>query len=398
MKTRNTYKLAMIFIIIPFFGIAQVGYPFILTGKVADYQGMVDNIIYLKFKQNGKEIKDSTKLLNGAYTFKGQISYPARAIIQLKVVDSIEKYHSRTRLLRDYAHEFYIDKGQLVANAMEKLSSTVVMGSKADDDRQELSAKLAPYLVASGKIYKESAVANKNKDSVARVNFSKKRSKIQDQIDSVKKAYLFSHAQSGTAMDLLQEYTRTILEPSEIAPVFSKLQPALKASAEGQDYLKRIEQSKGSAIGTVAPDFTLKDKSGNEVSLSSLKGKLILIDFWGSWCGPCRATHPHLRKLYAEYKSKGFEILGVSNERGNRQDENYKKWVAAMDEDKMEWVNVLNDKNKGDKADGVLNRYSVSAFPTKILIDKEGRIIKRFVGSGSKAQEELDKLLQDKLH
>ncbi|WP_316792189.1 TlpA disulfide reductase family protein [Pedobacter frigoris] len=396
MKIRNMLSIALV--LAPLLGAAQAGNPFTLTGKVADYQRVVDNTIYLKFKQNGKEIKDSTKLVNGTYTFKGQISYPVKAIIQLKVADSVEKYHASTRILKDYAHEFYIDKGKLIASAPEKLNSTVVKGSKADDDRQELSAKLAPYYATSNKIYKEEgSPAYKNKDSVAIANYTKKSYKIQDHIDSVKKAYLFSHVQSGTVMELLQEYTRTILEPTEIEPFFSKVQPAIKASTEGQAYAKRIEQSKATALGAAAPDFTLKDKNGKEISLSSMKGKLILLDFWGSWCGPCRATHPHLKKLYAEYKSKGFEIFGVSNELSNNQDENYKKWVTAMDEDKMEWVNVLNDKSKGDKADGVLSKYSVSAFPTKVLIDKDGRIIKRLVGSGLKSQEELDKLLEAKL-
>jgi thiol-disulfide isomerase/thioredoxin len=397
MKTINILSVA--FLLAPLLGTAQTGNPFILSGKVEDYKRATDNTIYLAFKQNGKEIKDSTKLVNGTYTFKGQVFYPTKATIQLKVADSVEKYHTRTRILKDYVHEFYIDKGQLIANAPEKLNSTVVKGSKADDDRQELKAKLDPYNATTTKIYKEEgAQAYKNKDSLAIANYTKKLFKIYDQIDSVKRVYLFSHPQSGTIMDLLEEYTRTILEPAEIEPLFSKIQPAINASLEGQTYAKRIEQSKVTAIGAKAPNFILKDKNGKEISLSAMKGKLILLDFWGSWCGPCRATHPHLKKLYAEYKSKGFEIFGVSNELNNNQEENYKKWVAAMDQDKMEWVNVLNDKSKSDKTDGVLSKYSISAFPTKILIDRDGRIIKRLVGSGLKAQEDLDKLLQDKLN
>ncbi|TKC06642.1 AhpC/TSA family protein [Pedobacter polaris] len=397
MKNRNMLSIALV--LAPLLGAAQAGNPFTIMGKVADYQRVVDNTIYLKFKQNGKETKDSVKLINGTYTFKGKVSYPVKAVIQLKVADSVEKYHASTRTLKDYAHDFYIDKGQLMAHAPEKLNSTVIKGSKADDDRQELKAKLDPYYAASNKIYKEEgSAAYKSKDSVAIANYTKKSYRIQDQIDSVKKAYLFSHVQSGTVLDLLQEYTRTILEPSEIQPFFNKIQPSIKASAEGQAYSKRIEQSKVTALGAAAPDFILKDKNGKEISLSSMKGKLILLDFWGSWCGPCRDTHPHLKKLYAAYKSKGFEIFGVSNELSNNQEENYNKWVKAMDEDKMEWVNVLNDKSKGDKANGVLSKYSVTAFPTKILIDKDGRIIRRLVGSGVKSQEELVKLLQDKLH
>lgn len=385
-------------VLAPLFGAAQTNDSYTLTGKVADYQRVVDNTIYLKFKQNGKEIKDSAQLLNGNYTFKGKVSYPVKAIIQLKVADSIEKYHARTRILKDYAHEFYIDQGTLIAIGPEKLNSTIIKGSKADDDRQKLKAKLDPYYAAGSKIYKEEgSAAYKTKDSLAIANYTKKSYKIQSDIDSVKKAYLFNHPHSGMMLDMLQEYTRTLLEPSEIEPLFNKIQPRLKTSPEGEAYKKRIEQSRATALGAAAPDFILKDKNGKDISLSSMKGKLILLDFWGSWCSPCRATHPHLRKLYAEYKSRGFEIFGVSNELSNNQEENYNKWVKAMDEDKMEWVNVLNDKNKSDKADGVLSKYSVSAFPTKVLIDRNGRIIKRLIGSGLKAQEELDQLLRSNL-
>jgi thiol-disulfide isomerase/thioredoxin len=391
MKTRN--MLSIILVLAPLLGAAQAGNTFTLSGKVGDYQRAGDHTIYLKFKQNGKEIKDSAKLVNGSYTFKGQISYPVKAIIQLKVADSVEKYHASTRILKDYAHEFYIDKGTLLANAQEKLNSTVVKGSKADEDRQELKEKLDPYYAASSRIYKEEgAPAYKNKDSLAIANYTKKSYKIQRQIDSVKKAYLFSHPQSGTILDLLSEYTRTILEPAEIEPLFVQIQPALKVSTEGLAYAKRIEQAKTTALGVKAPDFKLKDRNGKEVSLSSLKGKLVLLDFWGSWCFPCRSTHPHLRKLYAEYKDKGFEIFGVASERGTPE-ENYKKWTAALDQDQMTWVNVLAEKGEKDKP-AVTSQYSVNAYPTKVLISKEGRIVKKFVGSGEANASELDKLVE----
>ena len=390
---KNSNILSIAFVLAPLLGAAQAGNPFMLSGKVADYKRAVNNNIYLKFKQNGKEFIDSTKLVNGAYTFKGTISYPVKAILQLKVADSVEQYHKQTRILKDYAHEFYMDKGKLIANAAEKLNSTIVKGSAADADRQELRILLDPLYKTSSKLYdQEGRKAYENKDSAAIARYTRKSYKVQDQIDSVKKAYLFSHPQSGTVLDLLAEYTRTILEPAEIAPLYAQIQPALKASAEGLAYAKRIEQARTTALGAKAPDFRLKDRNGKEVSLSSLKGKLVLLDFWGSWCFPCRSTHPHLRKLYAEYKDKGFEILGVASERGTPE-ENYKKWTAALDQDLMTWVNVLSEK--GDKDQPVVtNQYSVNAYPTKVLINKEGFIVKKFVGSGEANAHALDELVK----
>jgi len=390
MNSKLIYVFALM--LAPLFGAAQIGNPFTLTGKVSDYKRAVDQTIYLKFKQNGKEIIDSTKLNDGTYTFKGRIAYPVIAVIQLKVADSVEKYHARTRLLKDYAHEFYMDEGKISANATQKLNSTIVKGSKADEDRQELKAKLDPYYAANSKAYKEEgAPAYKNKDSLGIANYTRKRSKIDFQIDSVKKAYLFSHPQSGTALDMLNEYTRVILEPSEIEPLFKQALPEIKASTEGQAFAKRITSSKATALGAVATDFTLKDRNGKAVSLASLKGKLVLLDFWGSWCFPCRQTHPHLRKLYAEYKDRGLEILGVANERGKPED-NYKKWTAALDQDQMSWINVLNEQAEEGKL-SVSEKYNVSAYPTKILINKNGIIVKKFVGSSEVNAKALDDLV-----
>ncbi|MNY32363.1 Thiol-disulfide oxidoreductase ResA [compost metagenome] len=118
----------------------------------------------------------------------------------------------------------------------------------------------------------------------------------------------------------------------------------------------------------------------------------MLLDFWGSWCFPCRSTHPHLRKLYADYKDKGFEILGVASERGTPE-ENYKKWTAALDQDQMTWVNVLAEKGDKDKP-AVTSQYSVNAYPTKVLINKEGFIVKKFVGSGEANAHALDELVK----
>ncbi len=353
-------------------------------------------MIYLKFAQNGVSLIDSAKLSNGEYSFSGEIMYPTKATIQLKVADSVERYHRQTRFLRDYAHEFYIDGGHLVANAPKKMNSTIVQGSAADSDRQRLDALLKPLYTSNDKLYKEYGDrAYREKDSVAIAAYLKQSYATSGKIDSIEKDFLFSHPQSGIALDLLQDYTRSMLEFSEIAPFFVQLQPALRNSVEGQKYTERLQQAQKTAKGTVAPDFTLKDREGREVSLSSLKGKVILLDFWGSWCFPCRQTHPHLRELYAMHRDKGFEILGVANERGD-ESQNYKKWTQALDEDQMTWVNLLGTA-KGGRGPDVPSIYSVSAYPTKVLIGRDGNIIKRFVGSGKEAADELDKLLAELL-
>jgi peroxiredoxin len=131
------------------------------------------------------------------------------------------------------------------------------------------------------------------------------------------------------------------------------------------------------AVGDKAKEITLPDTKGNTISLSSLKGKIVLIDFWASWCGPCRRSVPELKKVYSKYQSKGFEIYGIS------LDADKNDWMQALKEDKINWIRV-NDL-KGETA-GIWN---VAYIPTVYLLDKEGKIL-----AINPSHEELDALLR----
>ena len=119
---------------------------------------------------------------------------------------------------------------------------------------------------------------------------------------------------------------------------------------------------------------------GNPIDFNALKGKYVLIDFWGSWCRPCRASHPHLKELYAKYKDKGFEIVGVAQEHSPTRDESRKLWTDAIEKDGLTWLQVLDNENI--KQFDAVSSYGVTAFPTKILLDRDGNIIGRYVGNG----------------
>jgi len=118
--------------------------------------------------------------------------------------------------------------------------------------------------------------------------------------------------------------------------------------------------------GKVAPDFTLNDTKGKPVTLSSLRGKIVLLDFWASWCGPCRRENPNVKKLYSKYKSKGFEVIGVSLDRKRAP------WLAAIQKDELPWIHVSDVK--GWKC-APAQLYKVRSIPATFLLDKEGRII-----------------------
>jgi peroxiredoxin len=147
----------------------------------------------------------------------------------------------------------------------------------------------------------------------------------------------------------------------------------------------QLESSKSFIIGAEAPDFTQKTPEGEDLSLSDLRGKVVLIDFWASWCGPCRKENPKVVKLYEKYKDQGFEILGVS------LDKDKKRWTQAIDKDGLEWKHVSDLKGWKNQ---VAQTYSVRSIPHTVLLDAEGNIIARNLRS--KALEiQLEKIFKE---
>jgi peroxiredoxin len=146
-----------------------------------------------------------------------------------------------------------------------------------------------------------------------------------------------------------------------------------------RDFIEEIEKLRRLAIGSPAPDISLPDPDGNIVRLSSLKGSYVLIDFWASWCGPCRKENPNVVRLYEQYHDQGFEIFGVSLDRKAED------WVKAIKDDGLTWVQVSDLKYFESEA---AREYNINAIPATVLLDKDGNII---------AKNLRGKMLEDKL-
>jgi peroxiredoxin len=131
------------------------------------------------------------------------------------------------------------------------------------------------------------------------------------------------------------------------------------------------------SVGEKAAEISLPDQKGNNINLSSLQGKVVLIDFWASWCGPCRRSEPELKKLYEKYQSKGFEIYGIS------VDEDKFAWKSAIKQDRINWLHVNDDKGL------VASKWNVMFIPNTYLLDKTGRVV-----AVNPSHEELGQLIQ----
>ena len=151
----------------------------------------------------------------------------------------------------------------------------------------------------------------------------------------------------------------------------SSLEKVKSSSADipnKEEFVKHIESKLVLTKGNVAPDFTLPTPEGETISLSSLRGKYVLIDFWASWCGPCRAENPNVVKVYQKYKKDGFEILGVS------LDKDKERWLSAIEKDGLVWKH--GSDLKFWQSD-VAQLYGVTGIPFTVLVDKNGIIIEK---------------------
>ncbi len=178
--------------------------------------------------------------------------------------------------------------------------------------------------------------------------------------------YVKSHGSSFVAPVVLWNELAWSMDVPEMEPLVKGFDTTIQRSGYIALLKKRIETLKKVAIGNPAPDFTMNDTLGNPQKLSSYFGKVLLVDFWASWCGPCRRENPNLVAAFKEYSPRGFDILGVS------LDKKKDRWIKAIGDDKLSW-HQLSDLQGWNNV--VAKQYGIRSIPSNILLDKNGTII-----------------------
>jgi peroxiredoxin len=179
-------------------------------------------------------------------------------------------------------------------------------------------------------------------------------------------------------------FIQRIASGEQIKSLHAKLPASLKQHDNVDKVMKDIAIKESIQPGKVAPDFTLKTPEGKDLSLTDLRGQIVLVDFWASWCKPCRASFPHMKDLYKKYHKKGFEILGITN------DTNHKAWKKAIKDDGIPWLNVADEFPIKHSPAKVISEYGMDYLPSTVLIDKEGVIIAKLLHG-----DELDHKLEE---
>ncbi|WP_207531792.1 TlpA disulfide reductase family protein [Desertivirga arenae] len=373
--------------------------PFTLMGKI---KGQSSGYIRLFYSVGEEYKKDSAAIINGAFRFKGTLIEPTMAYIMGGTTSpAMGDPNTASFFIEPQAQEI-----ELIAGDFANLKVT---GSKTQLEYQELERlkkkqkeKLKPISAAYNKANMEYMAAVKAKEpEVKQEALKAKATAIKDQMDPyyeeigrIDNEYVRTHPDSYlTAYSL--RFRISQMKVDEAKAVYENLTPRIKESSNGKLIAEEIKKLEAGSSGAVASLFSTSDINGQPLSLADFKGKnYVLLDFWASWCVPCRKGNPHLLSLYRKYKDKGLEIVGVSDD-----DSNLEAWRKAIDKDEIGvWKHVLRGLKRTstgfDRSNDISEAYGIHSLPTKILIDKDGIIVGRY-GGGGENDEAMEKKLAE---
>jgi len=339
--------------------------------------------VYLQYMANGEWKTDSIKPQDGKYHFNGRLAEPQAGRLRVKYFAGSDGKIPATNNKKDIV-AIFLEKGKINVSSLDSFSNIKVSGSEAHTEYIKLNNSLKPFNDKIEALYVIYSEHRKNKDSL---NIKK----TQDEIDFVTKErnetvyaeYVRNHPKSPLALYAVRQYAGWDIDPDKTEPLFNSLPLATRNWPSAIELKELIELAKNTGIGRIALDFTQNDTLGKPITLSSFRGKYLLIDFWASWCGPCRRENPNVVKAFHKYRDKGFHILGVSLDRPGQKE----KWMKAIHDDRLAWTQVSDLKFWENE---VAKQFGISAIPQNLLLDPEGKIIAKNLRG-----EELDKKLEE---
>jgi len=359
---------------------AQKG--FTIQGKVSELKAPAKAV--LNYVYDDKKVSDSIIFNNGQFDFSGKVNYPGYAEIYIyrDTMENVEGPRKNTEHLK-----FYLENSVITIRAKDSIQHATVDGSTTDRENRILLALQQPYVDirdSLARIYR-SLTPEQRKDTAWQATLRRTMQSMVHGYDSTTLAFTYSHTNSFLGLAGFQYLELAYnFNPDTAAVRFARFSKEQRESVYGKKLQAMIDNAQKTGIGKMATDFTETDSTGRKVSLADFRGRYVLLDFWASWCGPCRAENPNYLRAYNKYKEKNFAILGVSLDEGKDRG----KWLKAVQDDHLPWTQVSELKGFQSKA-AIL--YSVGAIPTNFLIDPSGKIIGKNL-RGEELQRRLQQL------
>jgi peroxiredoxin len=349
---------------------------------VGTMEGMEDTTVELiAMGQSGGTVLAQTSLQDGRFTLNGTVEHPLYAA--LKFVGPNKYIY------------FWIEASEISISADAKVEA---------DNSRELAATITgsmeqtlmqEYLGKHREFYSEVselvAKMREAEDPEERAHLDEKVTEARDKARARTSEYILNFARKNNDAFVAVYAMRTEINDVyndiwELDGILDGFTDRVKESEYYKDNRERLDYLMKIQPGQPAPGFTLATLEGTDVSLSDYRGKIVLIDFWASWCQPCIAAIPDMKKIYEKYQAKGFEIIGIST------DTNRDAWLRSLEQHKIPWISVIDVRPEGVLKSTVATDYSVSFLPTLIMIDKEGTIMAKNV-----TKEEIEKYLTEML-
>jgi len=362
---------------------------YILNGAITGAtDGPVTLIVYNPIDRTSETI-DSAVISDETFEMKGKIEHPDMVTLRINDSTSLPFFLENSRIsvttdIHQKRERFQALKAEITGSALQDLYQEQLDKEEAlvNDERFK---KLNELSKAYGEAQRSRDIelAKKIKEEMdAHQDLSNTR---VEELMALKMDFVQQHGATAAAPAVLgYQFSERNFNLEEMEEVLAMMTEDAKHTKYYQYFDNEYQMIKRTSPGGVAPEFTLKTPEGKELSLSETKGKYVLLDFWASWCKPCRESYPHLKKVYSKYKDKGFEVLAISN------DSDHEAWKKAIEEDQTKWLHVVDEFSRPRMPADVATLYAIPFLPTTFLLDKEGVILAKNL-----PEKELDQKLEE---
>jgi peroxiredoxin len=357
--------LALILLLLPALVSAQPDKPFVINGYL---KGLADGTtLILQNEELSTEPLAKAESKAGKFQLKGTLKEPN--IYNLSFSGSGQKCY------------MFVDALTMTLTGhKDSLSTAKLKGSPSNEEFQVFQKQFNPVLTQLGVTAQKINNGEPDPDGSLRKSYMQASTQLNDLTD----AYVKAHPNSYVSPLAILVSGQVTQDPLKMEERYNALTTDVRGGAYGRMLSNMIDEGKIGAVGTQAIEFTQNDTNGTPVTLASFRGKYVLVDFWASWCGPCRKENPNVVDAYNTYSSKNFTVLGVSLDRAREP------WLQAIKDDGLTWTHVSDLKYWSN---AVAAKYHIQQIPQNLLLDPTGKIIGKNL-RGPALQAKLQELLK----